>query len=124
MPASTVDVLLVHCDPDFVSSVADVLRKHAFTVLAAATSDEVTTVVAQGCTPRTVLLDVTHRALESRRLVRTLRGEPSCAETRFLVLARASGNPPLGDVAVDGALFKPLDVRELVEVLRAQPRQA
>ena len=120
VPASTVDVLLVHCDPDFVSSVTKVLRRHRFSVFSAASAKEAVSTVAQGCTPRLVLLDATHPGLDARRALGSLRSEPACKETRFALLTRATDPDARADLPIDDTLLKPLEVGELLEVLRRQ----
>ena len=118
MPFSTVDVLLVHCDSTFIAALTDVLRKHTFSVFAVGSAEEALSSVAQGCSPRLVILDVTHPKLDPRRLLADLRREAACAGTRFVILTKASGDAAVADLQVDGALLKPLEVRELLDVLR------
>jgi DNA-binding response OmpR family regulator len=115
-----VDVLLVHCDPAFVSSVTNVLRRHRFSVFAAGSAKDAMETVTQGCIPRLVLLDASHPGLDARRLLGRLRSEPACDETRFAILTRASDGAAFGGLPVDDTLLKPLEVGELLEVLRRQ----
>jgi CheY-like chemotaxis protein len=118
VPFSTVDVLLVHCDSTFISVLTDVLRKHTFSVFSVGSAEEALNAVTQGCSPRLVILDVTHPNLDPRRLLSDLRREAACAGTRFVILTRAADGAALADLQVDGALLKPLEVRELLDVLR------
>lgn len=120
VPASTVDVLLVHCDGDFVSSVTNVLRRHRFSVFSAASAKEAIATVTQGCTPRLVLLDVSHPGVDAQRLLQRLKREAACAETRFAILTRGTDGGAAAGLPVDDTLLKPLEVGELLEVLRRQ----
>lgn len=115
VPVSTVDVLFVHCDPAFIASLTDALRRHAFSVYAVGSAEEALLAVAQGCSPRLVILDVAH--LDPRRLLADLRRMEPCAGTRFVVLTSASGSAAAAGLPVDEMLLKPLEVRELLEVL-------
>jgi CheY-like chemotaxis protein len=118
VPFSTVDVLVVHCDSAFISALTDVLRRHTFSVWAVGSAGDALDAVARGCAPRLVILDVTHPGLEPRRFIADMRREAACAATRFVVLTRASAGRALAGLEVDGTLLKPLEVRELLDVLR------
>jgi len=118
VPHSTVDVLLVHCDPGFVAAVTDVVRKHAFTVFSVGSAEEALATVQQGCTPRVALFDLTFPGLDARALLASLRRDPACAETRYVALTTGSGGAAAAALVVDGTLLKPVEVRELLEVLR------
>ncbi len=118
VPGTSLDVLVVDDDGVFGAAVTDVLRKHGYTVLPTDSAEEALEALAQGCTPRVVLLDVGLPGQSAREFLARLREVPRCAHTRVVVTGAADG--VARDLGADATLLKPLDGSELLAVMRAQ----
>ncbi len=116
-PASSVDVLLVHGDSRFAGKVAGLLRKHAHTVVEAATAAEAHATVREGCHPRLVVLDLDGASPGELSTLAALQAEPACAGTAFLALARTGGEGQ-GALRLTTSILKPVEAAELVEAVR------
>jgi DNA-binding NtrC family response regulator len=117
IPASSVDVLLVHADTRFSGKVAGLLRKHAHTVLEVEDATEALLHVRRGCTPRAVVVDLDGAPAGERASFAALQAEEPCRDAAFLALSR------VGDEVVPGlrpaiTLLKPIEAAELVEAVR------
>ena len=117
IPASSVDVLLVHADARFSGKVAGLLRKHAHTVLEVKDAAEALLHVRRGCTPRAVVVDLDGAPAGERASLAALQAEEPCRDAAFLTLSRGAGQvvPGLRPAAT---LLKPIEAAELVEAVR------
>ncbi|MGA8891753.1 MAG: hypothetical protein WB493_09305 [Anaeromyxobacteraceae bacterium] len=117
IPASSVDVLLVHADARFSGKVAGLLRKHAHTVLEVKDAAEALLHVRRGCTPRSVVVDLDGAPSGERASLAALQAEEPCRAAAFLVLSRGTDDvvPGLRPAA---RILKPIEAAELVEAVR------
>lgn len=117
IPASSVDVLLVHADARFSGKVAGLLRKHAHTVLEVKDAAEALEHVRLGCTPRAVVVDLDGAPTGERASFAVLQAEEPCRAAAFLTLSRGADEavPGLRPAAM---LLKPIEAAELVEAVR------
>jgi DNA-binding response OmpR family regulator len=117
VPASSIDVLLVHTDARFTAKVTTLLRKNAYTVVEVEGGAEALETVRRGCVPRLVVLDVDGASREELGALAGLQGEGACARTAFLTLSRTGGDAP-GGLRREGSLLKPIEAAELVDAVR------
>ena len=117
MPASSVDVLLVHGDGRFVAKVTGLLRKNAYTVLEAATPAEALAVVQGNCSPRLVVVDLEGASAGEVSTLVALQADAACGGTALLGLSRTGRDAPRL-LRVDSWLLKPIEAAELVEAVR------
>jgi CheY-like chemotaxis protein len=117
VPASSVDVLLVHPDARFTAQVTTLLRKHAYTVVEVTVASEALETVRRGCVPRLVVLDLDGTSRTDLAALAGLQGEGACGEAAFLALSRTGGEVPAG-MRLDERLLKPIEAAELVEAVR------
>jgi len=117
VPASSVDVLLVHGDGRFVAKVTGLLRKNAYTVIEAATPAEALDAVNGNCSPRLVVVDVEGASDGEVSTLVALQGNSACGGTAFLGLSRTGRDAPRL-LRIDSWLLKPIEAAELVEAVR------
>jgi CheY-like chemotaxis protein len=117
VPASSVDVLLIHADARFTAKVTTLLRKNAYTVVEVESAAEALETVRQGCVPRLVVLDLDGASRGERAAFAGLQGEGACGGSAFLTLSRTGDEAPSG-LRLDQCLLKPIEAAELVEAVR------
>jgi CheY-like chemotaxis protein len=117
VPASSIDVLLVHVDDRFGAKVATLLRKNAYTVLEVASAAEALETVRRGCVPRLVVLDLDDASRAELAAFSSLQNDGACGGSAFLTLSRTGSEAPPG-FRLDGSLLKPIEAAELVEAVR------
>jgi CheY-like chemotaxis protein len=117
VPASSIDVLLVHADARFTAKVTSLLRKNAYTVVEVASAAEALETVRRGCVPRLVVLDLDGASRRELAALVGLQGDGSCAGSAFLALSRTGSEAPPG-FRLDESLLKPIEAAELVEAVR------
>lgn len=117
VPASSVDVLLVHVDPRFGAKVTALLRKNAYTVVEVASAAEALETAQGGCVPRLVVLDLDDASRADLAAFSGLQRDGACGGSAFLTLSRTGGEAPPG-FRLDGSLLKPIEAAELVEAVR------
>jgi CheY-like chemotaxis protein len=117
VPASSIDVLLVHVDARFSAKVTGLLRKNAYTVVEVASAAEALETVRRGCVPRLVVLDLDGASSRELAALVGLQGDGACAGSAFLALSRTGTDAPPG-FRLDESLLKPIEAAELVEAVR------
>ena len=117
VPASSIDVLLVHVDARFSAKVTVLLRKNAYTVVEVASAAEALETVRRGCVPRLVVLDLDGAASGELAAFAGLQGDGACSESAFLTLSR-TGEEDSSGLRADESLLKPIEAAELVEAVR------
>jgi CheY-like chemotaxis protein len=117
VPASSIDVLLVHPDAAFTGKVTSLLRKNAYTVLEVTIASEALETVRSGCVPRLVVLDLDGTPRSDLAALAGLQADGACGRSAFLALSRTGGESPSG-IRVDERLLKPIEAAELVEAVR------
>jgi len=117
VPASSIDVLLVHVDARFSAKVTGLLRKNAYTVVEVASAAEALETVRRGCVPRLVVLDLDGASRRELAALVGLQGAGACAGSAFLALSRTGSEASPG-FRLDESLLKPIEAAELVEAVR------
>lgn len=111
-------VLVVDDDLDVRETLAEVLRDEGFSVATATDGDKALALLADGLRPTLILLDLLMPRLGGREFRRLQLADPAIAGVPVIVLSASHGGADVvRDLAVDGALGKPIDLDDLTEVI-------
>jgi CheY-like chemotaxis protein len=115
-------VLLVEDDEDIRAMMAMVLELDGFQVTEAADGIEALRLLRENPPPYLVLLDLMMPGLNGADVLQRIRRDPRLAHLPVVVVSGDSNARKLADrLGADACLFKPVDVRTLLEVARHPP---
>jgi two-component system, response regulator, stage 0 sporulation protein F len=113
-------VLIVDDDPSIRKMLVEVLSLEGYPTETAVNGREALEVLAKSG-PRVVLLDLLMPEVDGRGVIASLRAHPEEREKHRIILVSAWTNLEAArDLAADGALVKPFNVTQLLNVITAE----
>lgn len=114
-----IDVLVVEDDGLVRQTMTEVLDDAGYAVATAENGQDALDLIDAGLEPRLILLDLRMPVMDGWEFLR-LQGEHANAVDSAVVLVSAESELPSDDPAVAGQIAKPVDIDELLTVVRRQ----
>jgi CheY-like chemotaxis protein len=118
-------ILLVDDDADIRAILELVLAQYGHEVRSAADGLEALELLRGGLRPSLILLDLMMPRCDGEAFVQALRKSPEIPVPRIVILSgHAGAQAKVGELGAAGCLVKPVELDELLNVIRSEERRA
>jgi CheY-like chemotaxis protein len=115
-------VLVIEDDFDVRDALTDILTDAGLSVVCAKDGSEAMTYLESGARPRLILLDLMMPGMDGYQFLSERRDQLSLADVPVVILsADRRGARRWRELGADGCLTKPVELDELMEVIRHHP---